>query len=106
MAIIGALDKTKHFEEFDEPLFTSSGIVSSATRKATALANLGLTATAAEINALANSGISAAEAAVIGELTADADELNTLDNSVKFTLFEDFFGTWAIGDAGPADTWG
>lgn len=105
MAIIGALDKTKHFEEFDEPLFTSSGIVSPATRKATALANLGLTATAAEINALADSGISAAEAAVIGELTADADELNTLDNSVKFTLFEDFFGTWAIGDAGPADTW-
>ena len=23
----------------------------------------------------------------------------------KFTLLEDFFGTWAIGDAGPADTW-
>lgn len=23
----------------------------------------------------------------------------------KFTLYEDFYGTWAIGDAGPADTW-
>lgn len=23
----------------------------------------------------------------------------------KFVLREDFFGTWAIGDAGPADTW-
>jgi hypothetical protein len=23
----------------------------------------------------------------------------------KFVLYEDFFGTWAIGDAGPADTW-
>jgi hypothetical protein len=25
--------------------------------------------------------------------------------TAKFTLYEDFFGTWAIGDAGPADTW-
>lgn len=23
----------------------------------------------------------------------------------KFVLFDDFYGTWAIGDAGPADTW-
>lgn len=23
----------------------------------------------------------------------------------KFVLYDDFFGTWAIGDAGPADTW-
>lgn len=28
-------------------------------------------------------------------------EVPTVD---KFVLFEDFFGTWAIGDAGPADT--
>lgn len=26
-------------------------------------------------------------------------------STAKFTLYEDFFGTWAIGDAGPADTW-
>jgi|GEM_PF-2719691 len=32
-------------------------------------------------------------------------ELQTVDPSQKFTLFEDFYGTWAIGDAGPADTW-
>jgi hypothetical protein len=25
--------------------------------------------------------------------------------TAKFTLYEDFYGTWAIGDAGPADTW-
>jgi hypothetical protein len=105
MAIIGALDKTKHFDEFDDPLFTSSGIVSSATRKATALANLGVTATAAELNVLAGAGVSAAEAAVLGAVTANEDEINTLDKSAKFTLFEDFFGTWAIGDAGPADNW-
>lgn len=25
--------------------------------------------------------------------------------AASFTLIEDFYGTWAIGDAGPADTW-
>lgn len=39
------------------------------------------------------------------QVTADAKELNTLDKSVKSVLFEDFHGTWAIGDAGPADNW-
>lgn len=34
-----------------------------------------------------------------------AAELQTTDPSQKFRLFEDFYGTWAIGDAGPADTW-
>jgi hypothetical protein len=40
-------------------------------------------------------------------MTFDADGDVTLDKpSVgKFVLFDDFFGTWAIGDAGPADTW-
>lgn len=32
-------------------------------------------------------------------------ELALVDKASKFTLFEDFYGTWAIGDAGPADTW-
>lgn len=106
MAIIGALDRTKHFEEFDEPLFGPSGIVSAADRKATALANLGVTATAAELNALAGAGVSAAEAAVLGAVTATATEINTAtDTASKFRLVDDFFGTWAIGDAGPADTW-
>ncbi len=34
-----------------------------------------------------------------------AAEIQTTDPSQKFRLFEDFYGTWAIGDAGPADTW-
>lgn len=41
----------------------------------------------------------------IGGRILSADELATMDISSKFTLFEDFYGTWAIGDAGPADTW-
>lgn len=53
MSLYGALDGTKHFEEFSTPLPTQAGTLSAATRKATALANLGLTATAAELNLLA-----------------------------------------------------
>lgn len=33
---------------------------------------------------------------------ADLAAINVAD---KFVLFDDFYGTWAIGDAGPADTW-
>lgn len=32
-------------------------------------------------------------------------DLAAIDKTAKFTLFDDFYGTWAIGDAGPADTW-
>lgn len=41
MAIIGALDKTKHFAEFNEPLFGNEGVLTPSQRKAKALANLG-----------------------------------------------------------------
>ncbi len=51
-----------------------------------------VTSTAAEINALDG-------------ITANVDELNDLDLGTKATLYEDFIGTWAIGDAGPADLW-
>jgi hypothetical protein len=34
-----------------------------------------------------------------------AAQLRTISPSQTFTLFEDFGGTWAIGDAGPADQW-
>lgn len=64
-----------------------------------------VTATADEINALAGSGVSAAEAGILNGATVTAAELNTLDMSAKFVLVDDFYGTWAIGDAGPADTW-
>lgn len=31
--------------------------------------------------------------------------VGALSPSQRFVLFDDFYGTWAIGDAGPADTW-
>jgi len=44
---------------------------------------------------------------VVPSVTATASEVNTLDLSTKFTLIDDFQGTWLITDAasGPADVW-
>lgn len=42
MSLIGALDKTKHLSEFDEPLSTNEGWLSAATRKERVRANLGV----------------------------------------------------------------
>lgn len=64
------------------------------------IGGVAVTATPAELNSIADG------ATLVGaDVTAVAKEINTLDLSAKFTLYEDFFGTWAIGDAGPADTW-
>lgn len=41
MSLYGALDKTKHFDEFNDPLQTNEGWLTPAQRKAEALANLG-----------------------------------------------------------------
>lgn len=71
MGAFKALKATNHFSEFDDPISddeTGVGVVSAATRRATALSNLGLTATAAEINALDG-------------ITATVTELNLVDNS-------------------------
>jgi hypothetical protein len=38
-------------------------------------------------------------------LGVPTEDLQALDPSQKFVLFDDFEGTWAIGDAGPADRW-
>ncbi len=38
-------------------------------------------------------------------LRAVVDSINTDVVSAKSTFFDDFHGTWAIGDAGPADHW-
>lgn len=54
MSLYNSLDRTKHFAEFGEPLDSQEGMLSPTARKARALANLGLTATAAEINAIAD----------------------------------------------------
>lgn len=76
MAIHGGLDRANHFSEFADPIETQAGVISSATRKATALANLGLTATAAEINA------------GVDGLTATAAEINTVADGVLATAAE------------------
>lgn len=41
----------------------------------------------------------------VASVTATSTEVNELDSSAKYVLKDDFIGTWAIGDAGPADTW-
>jgi hypothetical protein len=46
-----------------------------------------------------NSGRAALSFAADGDVTLGSPSTG------KFVLFDDFFGTWAIGDAGPADTW-
>lgn len=60
--------------------------------------------------ALTVEGALTASAGLTGAVTGAINgvpvaETATVDPSQKFTLFEDFYGTWAIGDAGPADTW-
>jgi hypothetical protein len=55
MSLIGALDKTKHFDEFDEPLFSNEGVLTPSTRKARARANLDVSSSAEAFTA--NNGI-------------------------------------------------
>jgi hypothetical protein len=55
-------------------------------------------------------GVVTATGGVVGAVTGalngvPAEDVKTVDASQKFRLFDDFYGTWAIGDAGPADTW-
>lgn len=38
-------------------------------------------------------------------MAADDDVTQYKPSTGKFVVFDDFYGTWAIGDAGPADTW-
>jgi hypothetical protein len=64
-----------------------------------------ITASAAELNVLDGVTASTAELNTLDGYTGTTNELNLLDSSSKFVLMEDFYGTWAIGDAGPADTW-
>jgi hypothetical protein len=50
MALINALDRTKHFSEFNNPLVTAEGVLTPAQRKVRALANLGITDGALDLN--------------------------------------------------------
>lgn len=54
MSLYGAFDATKHLDELDDPIETQEGVLSSSTRKARVLANLGLDATSTELNAIAD----------------------------------------------------
>lgn len=76
----------------DELIVASGGIIDVESGGALKLAGTAVTSSASELNQLAGAGV----------VTAD---LQSVDPSQKSVLFEDFYGTWAIGDAGPADTW-
>ncbi len=47
----------------------------------------------------------AAELNILDGVNADAAEINTLQIDTKFTLIEDFHGTWLDTDDGPVDNW-
>lgn len=77
MSLYGAIDKTKHFSEFLDPLFTPSGVTSSADRIAACLANLGITATGAEINLT--------DGALVGLTVASKAVIANTDGSITNT---------------------
>lgn len=64
-----------------------------------------ITASAAELNTMDGITASTAELNIMDGVTAVTRELNDNDTSLKFVLKEDFYGTWLISDAGPADFW-
>lgn len=72
MSLFNSLDRNQHFAEFGDPLVTNEGVLTPATRKARALANLGLTATAAELNVLA--GVTAGTVTASKAVVVDANK--------------------------------
>ena len=57
MSLYSAFDQNNHFSELTAPLYHGpSGVISAATRQATAVANLGITASIADLNAIAGVG--------------------------------------------------
>lgn len=62
MSLHNSFDRTKHLDELDEPLDTQEGVLTPAQRRARVVANLGITATAAELNYLDLTTIGVAEA--------------------------------------------
>lgn len=76
MATVGGFSRHHHLDELNSPLQTNSGYMSPAARKAATLANLGLTATAAEIN-------------ILDGVTATAEEINAAaDGSANTTVVD------------------
>ena len=87
MALYGGFDVTKHFDELDDPLVTQEGVLTPATRRARCLVNMGVDATAAELDILDGATLSTAELNLLDGVTSTTAELNILDG-VTSTLAE------------------
>jgi hypothetical protein len=83
MSIINTLSRDQFFGEFASPFETQgSGVLTPAQQKALALANLGLTALAAEINVL--SGVTAGTVSASKALVVDANSRLTAMGGITF----------------------
>lgn len=72
MSLFGAFDQTQHLGELLVPLDSQKGVLAPATRQALAVANLGITATAAQLNTLGvTAGVVAASKAVVVDANKD-----------------------------------
>lgn len=81
MSLYGSLDKTRHLNEFLEPLETQgSGVLTSAQRQALALVSLGITATTAQLAAVAGvtPGTAAASKAVVLDSSKNVTGVGTV----------------------------
>lgn len=78
---IAGFQKTEHFSELADPLVTQGGVLTPAQRKALAIANLGITASLAEINLIDGLTAAAAELNILDGATVTTAELNKLDDS-------------------------
>lgn len=81
MALIGALDKTKHFSEFGDPLDTAGGTLTPTQRRAAALLNLsGVTMSAAQLafTAGVTAGAAAASKAIVLDSSLDIATLHSV----------------------------
>ena len=122
MALYGGFDVTKHLDELDSPLVSQEGVLTPATRRARCLANLGLTATAAELNSAADVSsrvVVIADADTYAFLVADSGKTHvveaitgdmafsmpTLADGLEFTLIHGGIvaeaDDWIITASGP-----
>lgn len=87
MALFGSLAKENHFSEFGDSLDTQAGVLTAAQRQALALANLGLAATAAEVNLLhsVTAGTVAASKALVVDTNKDLGTLRNVTLSGTLT---------------------
>jgi hypothetical protein len=88
MALYGAFAQDQHMDELDSPLETQEGTLTPATRRARVLANLGMAATAAEIDNAADVSARVQELTATGAVTAGVQsvELNHATVIVAATI--------------------